>query len=104
MLILILSPDPAARGPQGRAGGQTRPHLQPAGGGAHQPGGRGWRQRGHGIRMFNCQFFYGSSKKHLMQISRADTVCDRVEELERQVAEAKAEAQEADKRCEDVVR
>ena len=54
--------------------------------------------------MFKSQFFYGSSKKYLMQISRADTVCDRVEELERQVAEAKAEAQEADKRCEDVVR
>ena len=56
------------------------------------------------IRMLKSQFFYGSSKKHLMQISRADTVCDRVEELERLVAEAKAEAQEADKRCEDVVR
>ena len=40
----------------------------------------------------------------MMQISRADTVGDRVEELERLVAEAKAEAQEADKRCEDVVR
>ena len=58
----------------------------------------------YAIRMFESQFFYGSSKKYLMQISRADTVCDRVEELERQVAEAKAEAQEADKRCEDVVR
>ena len=42
--------------------------------------------------------------KYSMQISRADTVGDRVEELERLVAEAKAEAQEADKRCEDVVR
>ena len=40
----------------------------------------------------------------MTQISRADTVCDRVEELERLLSEAKAEAQEADKRCEDVVR
>ena len=54
--------------------------------------------------MFQSQLFYGSFKKYLMQISRADTVGDRVEELERLVAEAKAEAQEADKRCEDVVR
>ena len=55
--------------------------------------------------MFKSQFFYGSKNTSLfMQISRADTVGDRVEELERLVAEAKAEAQEADKRCEDVVR
>ena len=36
--------------------------------------------------------------------TRHETTTDRLDELERQVAEAKLEAQEADRRCEDIVR
>ena len=54
--------------------------------------------------MFKNQFSLALQQLGNIQISRADTVGDRVEELERLVAEAKVEAQEADKRCEDVVR